>query len=79
MLSRTRVSVLCAAAALGVSLPTLRNGFAIDDIYVFVDQPATHSLRNLPRFFASGWGMGTSNVQERACLLYTSPSPRDCS
>lgn len=58
--------MLCAASALTVSLPTLRNGFAIDDIYVFVDQPSTHDLRNIPSFFAGGWGMGTSNAQERA-------------
>jgi hypothetical protein len=66
LLNRTRIAVLCAAAALAVSLPTLRNGFAIDDIYVFVDQPAAHSLRNIPRFFAGGWGMGSTNAQERA-------------
>ena len=66
LLTRTRIAVLCAAAALVVSLPTMRNGFAIDDIHVFVDQPATHSLRNIPQFFAGGWGMGSTNVQERA-------------
>jgi protein O-mannosyl-transferase len=65
-LTRTRIAVLCAAAALAVSLPTLGNGFAIDDIHVFVDQPAAHSLRNIPRFFAGGWGMGSTNAQERA-------------
>jgi hypothetical protein len=66
MLTRARIALLCAVAALAVSLPTLRNGFAIDDLYVFVDQPAAHSLRNIPQFFADGWGMGTTNAQERA-------------
>lgn len=76
MLSRTRIALLCAAAALAVSLPTLRNGFAIDDLYVFVEQPAAHSLRNLPQFFAGGWGMGTTNVQERALnTRYYRPIP----
>lgn len=65
LLSRARIAVLCAAAALAVSLPSLRNGFAIDDIYVFVDQPDAHSLRNIPKFFAGGWGMGTTNAQQR--------------
>jgi hypothetical protein len=73
---RTRIAVLCAAAALAVSLPTLRNGFAIDDVYVFVDQPAAHSLRNIPQFFARGWGMGTTNAQERALnTRYYRPIP----
>ena len=76
LLSRTRIAVLCAAAALVVSLPTLRNGFAIDDIYVFVDQPAAHSLRNIPQFFTGGWGMGTTNAQERALnTRYYRPVP----
>ena len=76
MLTRTRIALLCAAAALAVSLPTLRNGFAIDDIYVFVDQPAAHSLRNIPQFFAGGWGMGTTNTQERALnTRYYRPVP----
>ncbi len=66
LLSRSRIAVLCAAAALAVSLPTLGNGFAIDDVHVFIDQPATHSLRKIPQFFAGGWGMGSTNVQERA-------------
>ena len=66
LLTRTRIAALCAAAAAAVALPTLRNGFAIDDVYVFVDQPTTHSLRNIPQFFAGGWGMGTTNAQERA-------------
>jgi len=76
MLTRTRIALLCAAAALVVSLPTLRNGFAIDDIYVFVDQPTAHSLRNLPQFFAGNWGMGTTNAQERALnTRYYRPVP----
>ena len=76
MLTRTRIALLCAAAALAVSLPTLRNGFAIDDIYVFVDQPASHTLRNLPQFFAGGWGMGSTNAQERALnTRYYRPLP----
>ena len=76
MLTRTRIALLCAAAALAVSLPTLRNGFAIDDIYVFVEQPASHSLRNVPQFFAGGWGMGTTNVQQRALnTRYYRPIP----
>jgi hypothetical protein len=76
MLTRTRIALLCAAAALAVSLPTLRNGFAIDDIYVFVDQPAAHSLRNIPQFFTGGWGMGTTNTQERALnTRYYRPIP----
>jgi hypothetical protein len=37
MLSRTRIALFCAAAALAVSPPTLRNGFAIDDIYVLLN------------------------------------------
>jgi len=76
LLSRNRIALLCAAAALAVSLPTLRNGFAIDDIHVFVDQPGSHSLSNLPRFFAGGWGMGSTNVQERALnTRYYRPIP----
>jgi hypothetical protein len=76
LLSRNRIALLCAAAALAVCLPTLRNGFAIDDIYVFVDQPAAHSLRNVPSFFAGGWGMGTNNAQERALnTRYYRPIP----
>lgn len=76
MLTRPRIALCCAAAAMAVSLPTLRNGFAIDDIYVFVDQAATHSLRNIPQFFAGGWGMGTSNAQERALnTRYYRPIP----
>jgi hypothetical protein len=76
MLTRTRIALLCAAAALAVSLPTLRNGFAIDDIYVFVDQPAAHSLRNIGQFFTGGWGMGSTNVQERALnTRYYRPVP----
>ena len=76
MLTRTRIALLCAAAALAVSLPTLRNGFAIDDIYVFVDQPAAHSLRNTPNFFARGWAMGSTNAQERALSTrYYRPLP----
>jgi len=76
MLTRTRIGLLCAAAALAVSLPTLRNGFAIDDIYVFVDQPAAHSLRNIPQFFTGDWGMGTTNTQERALnTRYYRPIP----
>jgi hypothetical protein len=68
--------LLCAAAALAVSLPTLRNGFAIDDTYVFVDQPAAHSLRNIPELFAGGWGMGSTNAQERALnTRYYRPVP----
>ncbi len=66
MLTRTRIALVAVAAALAVGLPTLRNGFAIDDIYVFVDQPAAHSLGNLPKFFVGGWGMETTNAQERA-------------
>jgi hypothetical protein len=76
MLTRTRIALLCAAAALVVSLPTLRNGFAIDDIYVFVDQPAAQSLRNVPQFFARGWAMGSTNAQERALSTrYYRPVP----
>jgi protein O-mannosyl-transferase len=76
MLTQIRIVLLCAAAALLVSLPTLRNGFAIDDVYVFIDQPATHSLRNVPRFFAGGWGMGSTNAQERALnTRYYRPLP----
>jgi len=76
MLTRTRIAVLSASAALAVSLPTLGNGFAIDDIYVFVEQPMVHSLRNIPRFFAGGWGMGTTNAQERALnTRYYRPLP----
>ena len=76
MLTRTRIALLCAAAALTVSLPSLRNGFAIDDLYVFVDQPAAHSLRNIPQFFAGGWGMGTTHAQERALnTRYYRPVP----
>jgi hypothetical protein len=76
MLTRTRIALLCAAAALAVSLPTLRNGFAIDDIYVFLDQPAAHSLRNIPQFFTGGWGMATTNTQERALnTRYYRPIP----
>lgn len=66
MLTRYRIALFCVAAALAVTLPTLRNGFAIDDVYVFIDQPAAHSLRNVPQFFAGGWGMGTKSAQERA-------------
>jgi hypothetical protein len=67
---------LCAVAALAVSLPTLRNGFAIDDIYVFVDQPDAHRLGNIPKFFAGGWGMGTTHAQERALnTRYYRPLP----
>lgn len=66
MLTRARILLFCTAAALAVGLPTLRNGFAIDDIYVFVDQPATHRLRNVPRLFTGGWGMASTNAQERA-------------
>ena len=76
MLTRTRIAVLSAVAALAVSLPALRNGFAIDDTYVFVDQPMAHSLRNIPHFFARGWGMGTTDVQERALnTRYYRPIP----
>jgi hypothetical protein len=76
MLTRPRIALLCAAAALAVSLPTLRNGFAIDDIYVFVDQPAAHSLRNIPQLFARGWAMGSTNAQERALSTrYYRPIP----
>jgi protein O-mannosyl-transferase len=76
MLTRTRIALLCAAAALAVTLPALRNGFAIDDIYVFVDQPAAHSLRNIPQFFARGWAMGSTNAQERALSTrYYRPVP----
>lgn len=59
-----------------MTLPTLRNGFAIDDVYVFIDQPAAHSLRNVPEFFAGGWGMGTKSAQERALnTRYYRPLP----
>jgi protein O-mannosyl-transferase len=76
MLTRTRIALLCAVAALAVSLPILRNEFAIDDIYIFVEQPAAHSLRNIPQFFAGGWGMATTNVQERALnTRYYRPVP----
>jgi hypothetical protein len=76
MLTRTRIALLCAAAALAVSLPTLRNGFAIDDTYVFVEQPAAHSLRNLPQFFARGWAMGSTDARERALSTrYYRPIP----
>jgi hypothetical protein len=76
MLTRTLIALTCAAAALAVSLPTLRNGFAIDDIYVFVDQPAAHSLRNIPQFFTRGWAMGSTNAQERALSTrYYRPVP----
>jgi hypothetical protein len=76
MLTQIRIVLLCAAAALTVALPTLRNGFAIDDVYVFIDQPAAHSLRNVPQFFAGGWGMGTTNAQERALnTRYYRPLP----
>ncbi len=76
MTTRTRIAFFCAAAALAVSLPTLRNGFAIDDLYVFVDQPAAHRLHNIPKFFAGGWGMGSANAQERALnTRYYRPIP----
>jgi hypothetical protein len=76
MLTRARIALLCAAAALAVTLPTLRNGFAIDDVYVFVEQPAAHSLRNIPQFFARGWAMGSTNAQERALSTrYYRPLP----
>jgi len=64
-LSSRRIALLCAAAALAVSLPTLRNGFAIDDIHVFVDQPSIRDLGHVGSFFASGWGTGSNNVQEQ--------------
>jgi uncharacterized membrane protein (UPF0136 family) len=76
LLTRYRIVLFCVAAALAVTLPTLRNGFAIDDVYVFIDQPAAHSLRNVPQFFAGGWGMGTTNAQERALnTRYYRPLP----
>jgi hypothetical protein len=76
LLTRYRIALLCVAAALAVTLPTLRNGFAIDDVYVFIDQPAAHSLRNVPQFFAGGWGMGTTSAQERALnTRYYRPLP----
>jgi hypothetical protein len=75
-LTRTRVAALCAAAALALSLPTLGNGFAIDDIHVFVDQPAAQSLRNIPQFFAGGWAVRSSNAQARALSTnYYRPIP----
>jgi hypothetical protein len=75
-LSRRRIALLGALAALAVSLPTLRNGFAIDDITVFVEQPSTHSLRNIPQFFGRGWGMGTTNQQSLAMnTRYYRPLP----
>lgn len=63
---KARVAALCALAALAVSLPTLRNDFAIDDFVVFVNQPLTHDLGNIPQFFNRGWGMGTVNQQSLA-------------
>ena len=76
LLTRYRVALFCVAAALAVTLPTLRNGFAIDDVYVFLDQPAAHNLRNVPQFFAGGWGMGTTSAQERALnTRYYRPLP----
>ena len=75
-LSQTRAALLCAVAALAVSLPAMRNGFAIDDITVFVEQPSTHSLRNIPQFFGRGWGMGTTNQQSLAMnTRYYRPLP----
>jgi hypothetical protein len=75
-LSPARIALLCAVAALAVSLPTMRNGFAIDDIAVFVEQPSTHSLRNIPQFFGRGWGMGTTNQQSLAMnTRYYRPLP----
>jgi protein O-mannosyl-transferase len=75
-LSRRRVALLGALAALAVSLPTLRNGFAIDDITVFVEQPSAHSLRDIPQFFSRGWAMGSTNPQERALSTrYYRPLP----
>ncbi len=60
------IALLVAVAALLVALPTLRNGFAIDDVHVFVDQPAIRDLGNLRRFFGSGWGTESTNPQEQA-------------
>jgi hypothetical protein len=74
--SRTRVALLGAMAALAVSLPSMRNDFAVDDITVFVEQPSTHSLRNIPQFFGRGWGMETTNQQSLAMnTRYYRPLP----
>ena len=76
MPTRTRIALLCAALALAVSLPALRNDFAIDDLYVFVEQPVAHSLRNIPRFFSGSWGGGTTDVKERVLgARYYRPLP----
>jgi hypothetical protein len=72
----TRVRRAAAfAAGLGfvVALPTLRNGFVMDDRLVIVDNLAVRSLAALPRFFAGPWagGLGVRYYRPLALTLYT--------
>jgi len=60
-LDRRRIALACALAALAVALPTLRNGFAIDDFYVFVNQPRIRDLGSIPGFFRGGWTVGSAD------------------
>lgn len=60
-MTRARAAVIAAAVALVVALPALRNGFAIDDFYLVVDNAAVHSLRTVPRLFAEPWGNGAGH------------------
>ena len=46
-----RIAAAAALAAALVSLPALRNGFAIDDRYLVVENRQIESLGNLPSFF----------------------------
>ena len=57
-MTRARAAAIVAAVALVVALPTLRNGFAIDDFYLVVDNPAVHQLRGVPALFTQPWGNG---------------------
>ncbi len=53
-----RAAAVSALAALLVALPALRNGFAIDDRYLIVENGALASLSSIPRFFVAPWGQG---------------------
>ena len=66
-------SILC----LGKIMPD-EEGFFTSEI----DYPRVRKFENLQEKYTYGWYIAEQNIEEQLlyiCLLYTSPSPRDCS
>ena len=65
---------LVFVAAVAIYLPNLRNGWAWDDDYLVVDNPAVHSLAGAAGWFTKPWSAGTRSRQgRRQNALYWRP------